>query len=362
MDYFACFSSNTTAGSGNQFYFSMPGNEIRTGRVFYKITHGGTYRYSLLFSNILDSTYADGSVGHKNMVCKPWQILRARIGRCHTCKATEHSNSDIVEWKELAFDGLAEKHVASGEVFWCDPTEMTFYSDEYLCLEITFSGTMIPYHEESLLPAFVLKNGEWIYDKKTPFAGMIGCDRSIKHRIAFWGDSITQGIGTPINSYAHWTASVAKMLGVDFACWNLGIGFARANDAASLGAWWEKAKENDTVVLCLGANDILQNMPEMQIRQDIETVVKALKDNGIRVVLQTIPPFEYAHKQIEVWKNINHFIRTTLAPEVDLLFDVVPFLSTGEPNYLPKYGGHPDSNGCTVWADALYEALPEIFC
>lgn len=69
MKYFEDFTSNTYAGSGNQLHFKMNENEIRTGRVFYKISVGGEYNYSILFSNIIDSTYADGSISHKNLIC-----------------------------------------------------------------------------------------------------------------------------------------------------------------------------------------------------------------------------------------------------------------------------------------------------
>jgi hypothetical protein len=32
----------------------------------------------------------------------------------------------------------------------------------------------------------------------------IGCDKKIKKRIAFVGDSITQGCGTSLDGYAMW--------------------------------------------------------------------------------------------------------------------------------------------------------------
>lgn len=82
MEYFKQYVSNTVAGSGNQLYFSMKDGEIRTGRVFYKIFSGGEYNYSVLFSNIIDSTYSDGSVSHKNLICDSWKIHSARIGKC----------------------------------------------------------------------------------------------------------------------------------------------------------------------------------------------------------------------------------------------------------------------------------------
>jgi len=365
MDYFGTFSSNTIAGSGNQYFFTMKKNEIRTSRVFYKITHGGTFQYSLLFSNMIDSTYADGSISQKNLVCESWTIHAARVGRCQATIFGENAfrfyENDIYEWFAVTFDGENTKDVAPGELFWTDPIELSFESGEYICVELTFSGTVIPYHEESLLPVFVLRDGNWEYDKKTPFVGKIGCDRKVSHTIAFWGDSITQGIGTPINSYTHWNALVAEYLGEQFACWNLGIGYARANDAASLGAWWEKVKHNETVIICLGANDILQNQSKEQIISDLTSIVSALRQNRNRIVLQTVPPFEYTDDQIAVWLQINEFIRNELSKKAELMFDVVPYLSDNQSDYYPKYGGHPNEIGCKIWAKALYEQLKKLF-
>ena len=115
MQYFERFSSNTIAGSGNQHWFSMPKGERRTGRVFYKITVGGSYAYSLLFSNIIDSTFSKGDQSHKNLLCEEWCIHAARVGRCCTIpadmplaemrlagEAADITFSDLVD---LTFDG-----------------------------------------------------------------------------------------------------------------------------------------------------------------------------------------------------------------------------------------------------------------
>ena len=82
MDFFRNFTSNTLAASGNQMWFSSDPQTEHTGRIFYRITHGGTFRYSLLFSNLLDSTYEDGSEGHCNQILPPWQLLSARLASC----------------------------------------------------------------------------------------------------------------------------------------------------------------------------------------------------------------------------------------------------------------------------------------
>ena len=362
MTYFAEFTSNTYAGSGNQFWFSLPEGQVQTGRVFYKITAPGKYRYSLLFSNIMDSTYASGDQSCKNMLCHSWKIHSAKVGKGRILggrKVTEMIMGEDVlaeEWQTITFDGRADKTVAPGEFFASDPVELAFAEGEYLCLEMTYSGKMIPYHEETLLPVFVKEAEGWKYGKQMPFAGMVGCDRPVKAKIAYWGDSITQGIGTAANSYLHWNAELSRKIGNDYAFWNLGIGYGRGNDAASNGAWAFKAKQNDVVFVCYGVNDILQGLPEAQVKADLTHIVAMLKQAGKKVVLQTVPPFGYEGEQLEIWHRVNGYIRTVLKEQVDLLFDNVSILGD-ETTSVTRFGGHPNEEGCKLWADALWEAV-----
>ncbi|MFQ9798501.1 MAG: hypothetical protein ACLR23_05710 [Clostridia bacterium] len=85
---------------------------------------------------------------------------------------------------------------------------------------------MIPYHEESIIPTFALRDGEWVPSKRVVFAGMVGCDRPALLQIGYLGDSITQGIGTDVNSYDHWNAMLSDKLGEKCAYWNLGLDLA----------------------------------------------------------------------------------------------------------------------------------------
>lgn len=371
MKYFENFTSNTYAGSGNQLYFKMNENEIRTGRVFYRISVGGKYNYSILFSNIIDSTYADGSISHKNLICDEWTIHSLKIGKCKWFNATKDITelimddddeiSDIVvtDLINITFNGQTTKEVMPGEFFSSDPVKLEFKKDEYLCIEITFSGKMIPYHEESLLPVFVKQGEKWVYSKFMPFAGMIGCDRKVRGRIAYLGDSITQGIGTAPNSYLHWNAIFSEKLGSDYSYWNLGLGYGRANDAASDGSWLYKAKQNDIIFVCYGVNDILRGQAEEQIKADLTYIVKALKNEGKKVIIQTIPPFDYQGQNIKKWERINLFILTELKDKADFIFDNTRFLGKKEMPSDTIYGGHPNEVGCKIWAGALFKKIKE---
>ncbi|MBO5199587.1 MAG: SGNH/GDSL hydrolase family protein [Lachnospiraceae bacterium] len=378
MKYFETYRSNTYAGSGNQYIFSA--EEKRVGRIFYKIANGGSFSYSFLFSNTVDSTFSNGAVSHKNLICDEWQILGVRVGRCaeierRTFQMTDEkeypeivmgedaSEADIAvgDFKEVTFCGEKQKLVHPGEMFASDPVCLTLNAGEYLCLEIAFQGSMIPSHEESIIPCFVKTGEKWTFSKKMPYASMVGCDRKVDVRVGYIGDSITQGIGTAINSYAHWNARVSEKLGERYAFWNLGLGYGRAEDAASDGAWLFKAKQNDVVVVCFGVNDLHQGNSEEQIKKYLLSIVTYLKKAGVKVLVQTIPPFDYQGAHIQMWKNINEYIRNDLAGVADAVFDVVPVLGKGgEESHRARYGGHPNAEGCEAWAEALYPVLKEL--
>ena len=227
-------------------------------------------------------------------------------------------------------------------------------------MEIIFRGEMIPYHEESILPVFVWDNGNWNASKYVPFPGMIGCDRKVKKHVGFLGDSITQGCGTPVNGYAHWNALVAEKIGGAYAYWNLGLGFGRAQDAASDSAWLYKAKQCDAAVVCYGTNDLLQGRTVEQIQTDLRMIVTKLKEAGVKVLLQTIPPFDWEGILWENWCQVNTYIREELSRCADGIFDIVPILSAGdEKSGKARYCPHPNEQGCYEWAKALAPILKE---
>ncbi len=364
MKFFEKYVSNTVAGSANQLFFSAP--NVTTGRIFYKIYKTGAFNYSLLFSNIIDSTFSNGAKCHKNVICDEWQLHGAKIGRCRSfpdkpLKEVSMDEVAVTDLTPLTFNGSESKTVAPAELFNSDPIPLYFEKGDYLCLEMTFSGDMVPYHEESIIPIYVKNEDGWYYSKKCPVASMIGCDRDVTARVGYIGDSITQGIGAPYNSYLHWNARLSDMLPDSYAYWNLGIGYGRANDFASDGAWLYKAQHNDIIFVCYGVNDINQGFSEEQIRLDITHIVKRLKGLDKTVILQTIPPFNYKGERIDKWMRLNEYIKTELSGEADFVFDCVPVLSKSkEEPYNSKYGGHPDAEGGRVWAEALYECIKDI--
>lgn len=344
MKYFNKYKSNTLASSQNQSYF-LSDNSNQKGRIFYRVFSGGEYEYSFMFSNSVDSTYADGAHSRVNLKCKDWKINYANVYIVNKDE-NDLSNPKIKYETILTFSASTEKTVISGEIFYSDPLMLKCEKDDYICLEIGFKGEQIPYFEEMIIPSYRYIDGKWILSKETPISCMVGCNRQVEKKVGFLGDSITEGIGVDMNSYEHWNAKIAEFVGEKYSYWNLGIGFARASDAASNGAWLNKAKEMDVVTVCLGVNDLGRGYSATEIKCNLKSIVKILQDNNVKTILFTIPPFGYQEENLLIWKEVNSYILNEMS-KITKVYDVVPIWGDKAPNeQYPIYGGHPNAEGC----------------
>ena len=120
------------------------------------------------------------------------------------------------------------------------------------------------------------------------------------------------------------------------------------------------AKQNDIVFVCYGVNDIIHGYSADAIKKNLQTIVDKLHERGIRVIMQTVPPFDYSEEYRIEWQEVNNFIKHEIK-NVEVVFDCVKCLAKNnhEP-HMAKYGGHPNSEGCKVWGEALFEAVAEV--
>ena len=211
-----------------------------------------------------------------------------------------------------------------------------------------------------VLTVEIREGDEWRADKRIPVPLMIGSDRPVSLRMGFIGDSITQGCGTVYNSYTHWAAKIAQGLPEDISVWDLGIGYARAYDTATDGGWLARAKRCDTVNVCLGVNDLCRGRNDEEIKADLTAVVRSLKRAGCRVILFTVPPFDFEGDARTYWYSVNRYLRETLSREADALFDFAAVLGRPAPDeHRSVWGGHPDAEGCRIAAEAYLKEIRE---
>lgn len=360
MEYYKNYVSNTLAGTSGQYIFKAEDeNKVQKGRIFYKIFCGGKYDYSFLFSNMTDSTFREDV--SCNQPCGEWELISAHVGICTSYG--DNSAEDTKTPYALTFLGETKKLVQPCEMFCSDPVTLDGKSGEYICIEIEFKGKEFVYHPEIQIDSFVLDGDNWVKSPMIPNPCMMGCSRKPKARIGFLGDSITQGIGVTPNSYMHYTALLADKLGTDYSFWNLGIGCGQARDAATDNVWLNKAKQNDIVFVCFGVNDINHDQSAEEIEKSLYTIVTLLKKQGIKVILQTVPPFDYEGDHAKTYREVNQFIMNDMPKIADAVFDNTKVLRVSEEQAtIAKYGGHPNEEGCQKWAEALYSAVSDKLC
>lgn len=347
------YTSNTLAGTSVQSYFTPQGK--LAAYAFYKPFSAGEFDYSFLFTNTVDSTYSDGSLTKCNDPCGEWKIFDCKVIICNDVNAALNGSYDKSKEFVLTFGGSPEKKVLPNETFYTDSVKLNVTENEYICIKTVFEGKNIPCHIENKILTYSDDGNGVKADKYVPLPSMIGVKRHVKNKIAFWGDSITQGIGCKEDSYAHYTAVCAEILGNEYSFWNLGIGFGRAADAATNGAWADKVKTCDTVIVCFGVNDLYKIGDYEKIKTSYDRIIGILK--GKRVIFQTIPPFDYPDNLCEIYLKLNDYIRKELSKKVYAVFDETPYLSDSENPFAAKYGGHPDEIGCKLWGERLADFL-----
>ena len=353
--FYSEFTSGTLAATSVQSSFDQPGTAV--SYAFYRPFPGGEYPLSLLFSNTVDSTIRDGSEIRANDPCGEWTILKIAVAVTET--ADEPAIEAVKNWRILTIDGATAKPVSPREVFCTDEITINVPETAYLCVKVVFVGERVPCHFENLIPTFK-DDGDGVKPSKfVPLPCIVGIKRPVKARVAFWGDSITQGIGCPENSYRYYAAVAARILGTEYSYYDAGIGFARAADAATDGAWADRVKRCDVIVVCFGVNDINRGASFGRMKTNLEKIVDIVRSAGKKPVFQTVPPFDYNEETGAVADETNAYLKSEFPLKGIPVFDCASYLTAGGDTHKAIYGGHPNAEGSEIWGKALAAFLKD---
>ncbi|MBE6598853.1 MAG: SGNH/GDSL hydrolase family protein [Ruminococcaceae bacterium] len=364
---FRQYVSNIPIGTGNNCILEAGKPTRLKARAYLRPTVCGEFTWRFYFSNTVDSTFNPrGEVAWRNKPGGCWRILSATVSTapdrgCDKASEVLRAASPVTNTENVTFDGKGEKNVSPDERFWSDPVTFSVDEGSYLVWEWEIEGDGIPFTPDSQVPVFCDWGDGWRYGTDCPFPALFGCERTVKKRIAFLGDSITQGCGTGINEYGMWVAKIARALSDDYAVWNLGLGFGRGSDAASDGAWLHKAKQCDIAVLTYGVNDLESGSygrgrgdTAVEFLETEETLIRLLTEAGVEVILNTVPPFPLDKMKTEQWRIVNRAIPRLAAKHNLRLFDIEKvFDASPDLGGLCQYGDHPDGRGGTAAADAF---------
>ncbi|MDR1157174.1 MAG: glycoside hydrolase family 97 catalytic domain-containing protein [Oscillospiraceae bacterium] len=373
----AAYGSAVPNSTGNNVLEDFGGHLTRTYKVYVKPTKDfGPQTWRFWFSNIQDTTRSGYPLSEANRLGGYWTVDAAYI-------ADGGANPDGTfvagTLKQITYGGATTKKVASGEQFWTDDVEFDLPEGHYLCFiwSITRASAndLVPRGEESITYSYY-RDGDYASQQSVSgfaYSGracaapnLFAVKKNISKRMAFIGDSITQGVGTSDGLDEYWVANIMRAFAAsdttkDIAVWNNGLGWARAYDGSTCGAWLSKVKSADEITLCLGVNDIGVNRSAEDIIDDIKKMVSSIRTANPKaiVTLFTVPTWQFTGESGDKWRSVNGFVRSK-PDNVDYVFDIAGVLSRPAPDehlIIPEYMGpggdyHPGTAGCRAIADA----------
>ncbi len=179
---------------------------------------------------------------------------------------------------------------------------------------------------------------------------------SKKAKIIAFGDSLTAGFGlSEKESYPYLLQEKLRVEGYDYEVVNAGI----AGDTTLGGLEridWSLSQENvQVLILELGGNDLLRNLPVDKMKQNLSAIIKKAKAKNIKVLFcgMLAPPTmgaKYQREFVAVFPD--------LADEHKVEF--MPFILEGvaaNPKLNQPDGIHPNFEGSKIMTDNVYQAL-----
>ncbi len=366
---FERYVSNTSAPTGHNSALKSETPVTESFRATFKVQEHGKFDYKFFFSNHVNSTYASGADSYREMPTQPYVIESAFVGTTHD----QWVMRDFDDKQALLFGSQPSRTVAAGETFWSDAISVNVPEGEYLVFEWTVTYTVIPATKISTTMAGMKQTNPSRYQftatSDIPMPDLIGCDRDAKLRLGFIGDSITMGEFSGATTsdkatYEFWAAKIAEGLGEDVSMWNLGLGYARGDDAANSPSWLYKAKQCDVVGICFGVNDINSGAYQSsdpatkdELIADISKIASELKAAGVDVIIFSTPPYTFgSDAKFDIWRESCAALKTLAEQNGYAFFDMASYLGKENEPHQPAYGGHPNNVGCTKVADGFLAA------
>jgi len=177
-------------------------------------------------------------------------------------------------------------------------------------------------------------------------------------RIVFLGDSLTAGLGLPIEqSYPSLIQQRLNQEGLAFEAVNAGVsGDTSAGGLSRLD--WALEGDVKVLVVALGGNDALRGLPAEQLKANLAQIIERAQARGIRVILAGMEaPPNYGREYIVRF----HKVYPALAQQYHVAF--LPFLLqdiAGSQTLNQPDGIHPTAAGARIVADHVWTVLKPV--
>lgn len=359
------FAPATVLSSAANFIMSRKEAFTRTYRTYVRVRESGGLQLRFWHSNHVDTTWDQGQDAVGGEPGGAWRIEAAYVG-----DGGLEPDGGVAEGSQVpvTFGGRSSKTVEPDECFWSDEVNIALPQGHFLAFTWTLTalspGKSFPYNcEQNIASAYEAPGSAAAESAASSFnradnlqvlPSFIGYRKDTLKNLVFFGDSITQGVRTERDGYAFWAARIAEGLGPDYGVWNLGSGWGRAYDASARKGWLGKAVQGDEVVIVLGVNDLdIGNRTADELMADLRIIIEEIRqfNAGARIILGTVPPFNFTGEKEAHWRRINRIIRETPPSGVDRVFDIAAVLGKAGPEdhrVRPEFmspGDDPHPNG-----------------
>ncbi len=165
--------------------------------------------------------------------------------------------------------------------------------------------------------------------------------------ILAFGDSLTYGFGASDGS--SYPDVMQRKTGLHII--NAGVnGETTSESLHRLPIYLEH--QPDFVILCIGGNDILQNVPEQTIKENILKMIDLIKQSGAEMMLVGVPELNtLGFKVLGIYKDIADEKGVLLEDDILSYIELRRELKS---DYI-----HPNAKGYKMMADAFVEVLRE---
>jgi len=312
-----------------------------------------------------------------------------QIGAAHIARRANGPAIDPASDKPLTFDGSPSVTLAPGEEKWSDAANIAIGQHTDVAISVFVNQAIKPatFHPTGLKTMYLSGQGDFTGAEtiarpaRNPtinalyfVSGLQVLAPARSHVIVTFGDSITDGAASTIDTDTCWPDLLSKRLpaladGTPVSVVNVGIGSNRLVSADAAGPAGVKRFDDDVlsrshvtqVIVFEGINDISYEhaAPEQLIAADKQLIAKA-HAKGIKIYGATLLPILHSTKwspENEATRSaVNQWIRTS--GEFDAVLDFEKaVLDPAEPlsirAELTSDHVHPNSKGYKLIADSI---------
>jgi lysophospholipase L1-like esterase len=187
------------------------------------------------------------------------------------------------------------------------------------------------------------------------------------------GDSLTEGLGDPVEGYPNmaWADAIGhafKQLHPDFAFLNLGKRYLTARQLRETRLQPALDFEPDLATVLAGGNDLGDPFDPAGIERELDTMVAALTDTGATVSTMAMPNMvrcgRYPKRVAEVLGPrlaVHHEISVRVAERYDtVFFDYFNHPMCDDPSVVSDDLLHPNMRGYAIIADLILQGLASL--